>query len=220
MTTKNVQLKDMEGNLVNPKTLGSIVFNNSNESLGTVEAGAEVNIIESVKVNGTALPISNKEVNVEIAAHKEYSVGTATATEGFLRAWQLTKDGQAIATSTKIDLPKDIVLQEGAVLECTTPDYIGGDSSTGIPCPGAQVGEKYIHLVLANATEDDLFVNVSSLIDEYTQGTGINISNREIAIDNTVATKGNTLAHYGIVDSMTKTEMDSAFGDLTYEELV
>ena len=111
MATKNVQLKDMSGNDINPKTLGSLVFNNSNEALGTVEAGAEVNIIESVKVNGTALPISNKEVNVEIAAHKEYSVGTATATEGFLRAWQLTKDGQAIATSTKIDLPKDIVFK-------------------------------------------------------------------------------------------------------------
>lgn len=34
--------------------------------LNTIETGAEVNIIEDVKVNGTSLPIVNKSVNVEV----------------------------------------------------------------------------------------------------------------------------------------------------------
>ena len=63
MTDKNVQIKDVNGNNLFPKTKGAMVFNNSNENLGGVEAGAQVNLIEKIKVNGTELTISSKAVN-------------------------------------------------------------------------------------------------------------------------------------------------------------
>lgn len=67
MTELNVQIKNKNGDLLYPKTKAAVVFNNSNESLGTVEAGAEVNTIEEVQVNGVALtPDSNRAVNVVI----------------------------------------------------------------------------------------------------------------------------------------------------------
>ena len=78
MTTKNVQLKDMSGNLIMPKTLGSIVENTDGTNtwnLGGVEAGAQVNLIETVKVNGTALtPDANKAVNIVISEDAVYSI--------------------------------------------------------------------------------------------------------------------------------------------------
>ena len=52
---KNIQIKDLAGNLLFPKTKGAVVINNAGENLGGVEAGAQVNIIETVKVNGVAL---------------------------------------------------------------------------------------------------------------------------------------------------------------------
>lgn len=67
MTELNVQIKNKNGDLLYPKTKAAVVFNNSNESLGTVESGAEVNIIEEVQVNGVALtPDGNRSVNVVI----------------------------------------------------------------------------------------------------------------------------------------------------------
>ena len=217
MTTKNVQLKDMDANLINPATLGSLVFNTDGTNtwnLGGVEAGAEVNIIEDIKVNGTSLTVSNKEVNVEIAAHKAYSVESTAADTGYLNAFQLTADGQAISGSVKVNIAKDIVLQSGTVVECSSAGVIDGQS-----VPGAVVGHMYMHMILANADSSHLFVDVTDLVDVYTDGTGIDIVSNEIAIDSTVATLGNSLSHYGITDCYTKDEMDAAFGDLTYEEL-
>lgn len=70
MSNLNVQIKDKSGNVIYPKTLGSLVFNSSNQPLGGVEAGAEVNIINSVKVNGSALtPDQDKAVNVTIPSY-------------------------------------------------------------------------------------------------------------------------------------------------------
>ena len=223
MTTINAQLKDMSENEVMPKTDASLVFNGSGASaynLGDVEAGAEVNIIEDIKVNGTSLSVSSKEVNVQIPAHVAYSMESTSADTGYLSAFQLTGDGSSVSGSVKINIPKDMVLSSGTVEECTTAGYVGGDSSTGTAVSGAQVGEKYMHLVLANADQSDIFVNVSDLIDTYTAGTGISISNNQIAIDTSVVAQlGDELSDYGIEDCYTQDEMDEAFGDLTYEEL-
>lgn len=74
MADKNIQIKDLKGNLLYPKTKGSLVYNDSNETLGTVESGAQVNKIEKIKLNGVELSIINKEVNVQIAEGAEYTI--------------------------------------------------------------------------------------------------------------------------------------------------
>ena len=58
MANKNIQLKDLQGNLLFPKTQAAVVFNNAGKALGGVEENAQVNIIESVMVllkNGHSL---------------------------------------------------------------------------------------------------------------------------------------------------------------------
>ena len=206
--TFNAQLKDMNDNLIMPTTPGSLVFNNSSEALGTVEEDAQVNIIESIKVNGTALDISSKEVDVEIAAHATYTIDEVEEDAGYLTAFQLKKNGTA--QGTKINIPKDLFLQSAEVKACETADS---------PIQGLAVGDFYIDMVLANASNSHIYVDVSSLMDIYTAGTGITITNNEIAIDSTVATLGDSLSHYGITDCYTDEEMNETFGDLTYEEL-
>lgn len=70
MTNRNVQLQNNSGDNLFPKTKGSLVYNNSNQALGGVEANAQVNIVETVKVNGSALtPDSSKAVNVDLTSY-------------------------------------------------------------------------------------------------------------------------------------------------------
>lgn len=63
---------------------------------------------------------------------------------------------------TDIDIPKDMVVESGTVETVTTPDD---------PYPGAQVGDKYIDLILANATSSHVYIPVKDLVDVYTGGT-------------------------------------------------
>ena len=250
MANKNIQIKDVNGNLLFPKTYSSIVINNNGDNLGDVEAGAQVNLIEKVKVNGTELSIKNKEVNVEIPDAPEYSITKATTEDGFSATYQLTKDGTAVGE--KINIPKDMVVQSGSVKTCTAANN---------PVEGFKKGDKYIDLLLANTDDQHIYILVSDLVDIYTAGDGVSVNNNEISVDieflkDTFATKddvsGNiddiqdditniqdditdlqdnkadkatTLAGYGIIDAYTKTETDNAIteaiaGCLTYEEIV
>ena len=179
MTTKNIQLKDLNGNELLPKTSGALVWNGSGASaynLSTVEEGAEVNIIETVKVNGSALtPDSNRAVNVVIPAADEYTITKdTTAASGYAATYHLTKNNVNVGEA--INIPKDLVVESGTVETCTTPD---------VPVEGYVVGDKYIDLVLANADNSHIYILVSDLIDIYTEGNGINIANNVISVDTT-----------------------------------
>ena len=215
MTTKNVQLKDMSGNNIMPKTLGSIVENTDGTNtwnLGGVEAGAQVNLIETVKVNGTALtPDANKAVNIVISEDAVYSIAKQqNADSGYAATYFLTADGTAVSGAEKIQIPLDMVVSSGEVKSCATENQ---------PVQGLGVGDKYIEFSLANSS-DKVIVPVADLVDVYTEGTGIDIASNVVSIDTSVvAQKATTLSGYGIADAYTKTQADAAFGNLTYEEL-
>ena len=171
MAEKNIQIKNLAGDLLFPKTRGAVVINNAGENLGAVEAGAQVNKIETVKVNGVALNIVEKAVDVVIPAAAEYSIAKAEVAEnGASATYQLTKDGVAIGG--KINIPKDMGVESGTVKECTEADA---------PVAGFKVGDKYIDLVLANTDDQHIYVLVSDLIDVYT------------AADETIVIENNTI---------------------------
>ena len=71
-----------------------------------------------------------------------------------------------------IDIPKDMVVESGSVGTVTTPDD---------PYPGAQVGDKYIDLVLANASATHIYIPANSLVDVYTAQQ--NATQVQLAID-------------------------------------
>lgn len=175
MTDKNVQLKDNGGNNLYPKTKGSVVLNNSGNNLGGVEADAQVNKIETIKLNGTSLAINNKAVNIVVADAEYTLTKAATADTGMSATYQLFKDGTAIGD--KINIAKDMVVESGEVKTVTTADT---------PVTGYKVGDKYIDLVIANKSNSHLYILVSDLVDVYTAGNGITISGNSVAIDTSV----------------------------------
>ena len=172
MATKNIQLKDLNGNELLPKTSGSLVWNGS-YNLGTVEEGAEVNIIETVKVNGNALtPDENRAVNVVIPAADEYTIAKdAIAGEGYSATYHLTKNGSNVGEA--INIPKDMVVESGDVKTCAQDD---------VPVEGYKVGDKYIDLVIANKEQSHLYILVTDLIDVYTAGAGLDLNQGKFSV--------------------------------------
>lgn len=213
-----------------PKTKASIVINNTGNDLGGVEANAQVNKIERITVNGKDTSITNKTVDITTPNLEAYSISKlSTAQAGYSTTYQLTKNGTKVGDY--INIPKDMVVQSGSVKTVSTANS---------PVSGYKVGDKYIDLVLANATNSHIYILVTDLIDTYTAGTGINISSNQISINldilkktfavsstvtanlNLKADKSTSLAGYGIANAYTKTEIDNKFAGLnylTYEEL-
>lgn len=138
--------------------------------LAGIAEGAQVNVIETVKVNGTALTVSDKAVDVVIPAAAEYTiVKQAEAEEGYLATYALTKDGTQVGAN--INIPKDFLVRSAEVKTVTTADD---------PYQGASVGDKYIDFVIntsgATTGGDHIYLPVNELVDVYTDGDGIDVS--------------------------------------------
>lgn len=122
-----------------------------------VSTGGEPNVIESVKVNGTALEVTDKAVDVLIPA---YSIVKAEESGEYAAVYNLTKDGSN--TGATINIPKDMVVSSGSVVELDAD----AAAAAGLSEPGT-----YIKLVIANATNDTLYINVNGLIEYVTSGS-------------------------------------------------
>ena len=79
MTDKNIQIQDAQGNNLFPKTKASIVLNNNGDNLGGVEAGAQANKIEKIKINGVEVSIVSKTVDLSVYTRTETDTAIATA---------------------------------------------------------------------------------------------------------------------------------------------
>lgn len=79
--------------------------------------------------------------------------GTVTIDEGtsddYAKVYTIKQGGSTVGS---INIPKDMVVKSGSV----------------VVNPSGQTAGTYIELVLANATEDKIYVNVGSLVDIYT----------------------------------------------------
>lgn len=83
----------------------------------------------------------------------DYSVTVAESSpEGYAKAYTFSQKGAEIAT---INIPKDMVVESGSV----------------VVDPAGQPAGTYIKLVLANAAEDELFIDVGDLIEYVTSGS-------------------------------------------------
>ena len=180
MATKDVQLKDLSGNLLMPKTKGANVYNNSNETLGTVEAGAQVNLIESISYNSSALTITEKGVALPVFNLKKLGSSDTGYSSAFAAQYVLTKDGVAVGDT--INLAKDMVVQSGTLKTATAADV------TAEIYAGVQEGDPYIDLVIANADGDHIYIPVKGLVDVYTAGNGLDLAGGEFSVDTTDTT--------------------------------
>lgn len=154
--------------------------------LDGIETGAEKNIIETVKVNGTALtPDASRAVNVTIPtatvtgvksgdkvlalANKELSTTLGLTYDSATKKINLTGIGSAVIASVDAtDFIKDGMVEGVSFNPDTKMLTITFNTESG---------------------KEDIEVDLSDLVDTYTAGTGITITGNSIAVNtNTIAT--------------------------------
>lgn len=144
-------------------------FNKLKAAVGTIPEGSTViGLVNAAQADADALELDMGDVDglstenkTVVGAINEVlaAVGTGgtaavvtittdTTTEGALKSYTVK---QGTTTVGVIDIPKDMVVQSGEV----------------VTNPAGQPEGTYIKLVLANATNDEIFVNVGSLVDIY-----------------------------------------------------
>lgn len=116
------------------------------------------------KASGNALSLADDGLKVEIPEVKvpKYSlVKDETAAKGDIATYHLTKDG--VNEGVAINIPKDLVVSSGSV-----ETFTAGALPEGVTEAGT-----YIKLTLANSATP-LYINVSTLIEYVTGGSGEN----------------------------------------------
>ena len=104
-----------------------------------------------------------------------YEIVRDQTSQDYAATYRLKKyTGSSDVTGTDvgvINIPKDMVVSSGTVETYSTQGNWGN--------PGT-----YIHLVLANATNDDLYINAGNLIAAYTSGSEVS-DTIAVTVDNT-----------------------------------
>ena len=95
----------------------------------------------------------------KIPAQTDYTVTVTPSTpDGVAKRYNIKQT--ATNLDVNIDIPKDMVVESGTV-ETKAEAGVWGEAGT------------YLHLVLANATEDNIYINVGSLIEYVTSGSKV-----------------------------------------------
>lgn len=97
-----------------------------------------------------------------------------TTVSGVAARYTLSQGGTALGTT--IDIPKDMVVESGEVVDLTEQQAQAIDTNFH--------AGTYIKLTIANATEDELYIPANALVDEYTAAQ--NATQVQVAINNRV----------------------------------
>lgn len=115
----------------------------------------------------------------------EYSISKDTTSGDYAAVYHLTKGGANVGEA--INIPKDVVVRKAGVV-----DY-DGESSTitvdgeTVTVKGEHTEGKYVVMLMQNDDESQVWLDVKDLVDVYTAGEGIVISDSNIiSIDSSV----------------------------------
>ena len=128
--------------------------------------------------NGIDLNADGKTVSIKLDSNSGLSVSASglkaanyeivklgSAESGASASYQLQRDGEVAGVT--INIPKDMVVSSGSVKVV---------ESVNTPYEGAQVGDVYIDLVIANSSSDHLYIPANKFVDNYTGSTYITVS--------------------------------------------
>lgn len=137
--------------------VGSVTAADKSVTIGGSATAPTVKVaIASGDDNALTLASDGLKVVVPEVTHPEYTIVEDEASTDYSAVYHLQKDGKNVGAA--INIPKDMVVKSGSV-ETKTASGAWGEPGT------------YLHLVLANATEDDIYINVGDLIEYVTAGT-------------------------------------------------
>lgn len=145
-TQVDTAISTAKGEVVNDLTAGN----------GITITGTKANKTIAAKIDpaeGNALTVGEAGLKVTIPAAAEYSITKAADSGDYAAVYHLTKGGTEVGAA--INIPKDMVVKSGSV----------------VTNPAGQTKGTYIELVLANATNDKIYIPVDQLIEYVTSGS-------------------------------------------------
>lgn len=156
------QLSDKVGTVVEGKTVVGLIGEAKkagDDAQADVDAlEALVGVLPTGATATTVVGYVDEKINA-IPAQTDYSISVVESSpEGYAKSYKISQLGKEVTT---INIPKDMVVESGSV-EVKAETGAWGEAGT------------YLHLILANATEDDIYINVGSLIEYVTAGSGEN----------------------------------------------
>ena len=176
---KYLQIGDADVNVIEEVQLNG-------SALTVTDKAVNVQAITGVKVNNTALTPDAGVVNVEIPAATQYKIAAqSTAEEGYLATYTLQANtGTAgayedVTGAAKINIPKDFLVKSVSLETVSTADE---------PVSGYEVGDMYIDFVVNTKDASDstgathLYLLVSDLIDAYTAGNGLDLTSGAFSV--------------------------------------
>ena len=129
----------------------SIAAGDNSVTIGGTDADPTV-VVKLSAAENNAIELAEDGLKVVIPDAAEYTIVKAAESGDYAAIYNLTKNGEIVGAS--INIPKDMVVQSGAVIEN----------------PEGQAAGTYIKLVLQNV-EEPLYINVGDLIEYVTSGS-------------------------------------------------
>ena len=169
--------------------------NNADASIVVGGTGVDPNLKVNVSADAdNALKLTTNGLKVVVPDGAEYSmVKLAQARDGYLASYQMTKDGMNIGEV--INIPKDYLVKSAVVKTST---------GTGDPS-GFPAGTKYIDFTVntydtetGTGTESHIYLDIQSLVDVYTEGNGITISEANVISVKVKEANGLSLTSNGV----------------------
>lgn len=165
--------------------------------------------------NAASLSADGLMVTIPEVTVPEYTiVKLSTATEGYLASYQLQKDNVGIGDV--INIPKDYLVKSAEVKTSTGT----GDA------PGLPAGIKYIDFTIntydsatGSGTTSHIYLNVEDLVDVYTAGNGIDISDANVVSAKVVAGNGLSVDSSGIKMGLASASANGAMSNTMVTKL-
>ena len=150
--------------------------------------------------NAATLGAAGLMVTIPEVAVPVYDIVKDADSGDYAAIYHLTKDGTN--TGAAINIPKDLFVKEGKVVEN----------------PTGQPAGKYIELTLQNQAEP-IYINVADLVDAYTSGNGITISATNEVSAKVVATNGLSVDASGIAMGLASADANGAMSSAQFTKL-
>lgn len=165
--------------------------------------------------NAASLGADGLMVTIPEVDIPEYTIAKlATAQSGYIATYELRKAGTAVGD--KINIPKDYLVKSASIKTST-----GDGDPSGFPA-----GTKYIDFVVnthdteaGTGTGSHIYLNVEDLVDVYTAGNGIDISDANEVSAKVVAANGLSVGTDGIKMGLASGTAAGAMSSAHYTKL-
>lgn len=153
------------------------------DALETSVSNLASTVEENEEITASALnDLNNRITGAETKS--EVTIAESTPSD-VAKRYTVAQGGVTVGT---IDIPKDLVVEKGSVVDVTFHDGHYWDGATNIDAaidpegqhPTGDLAGKYIKLVIANSQELPLYIAAADLVDVYTEGNGIEISSANV----------------------------------------